>query len=74
MIKYEQKNNYYWLYSKKNIGKFWPFEWIFVKWNFLGKSFDFNTTNLKSWKHCVWYFNWKTFLFEEIDDKLIYKK
>lgn len=73
MIKYNIKNEYYWLYSQNNIWIYWPFESVFVKWEFLWKKFNCDISNLKTWKHCIWYYNWRIFLFEEINDKLFLK-
>lgn len=70
MINYDFLNWYYWLYSDKDIWKYWPFDSVWVKWNFYWWEFEYNIDNLKSWKNCIWKFNNEIFVFEEVDSNL----
>lgn len=65
MINFKKIDNYYFVFSDKDIWKYWPFESLWVKWLFEWNEFLIDVKNLKSWKHTVWYLNWICYFFEE---------
>lgn len=71
MINFEKIDNYYFVFSDKDLWKYWPFESLWVKWLFEWKEFLLDTKDLKSWKNVVWFFNGKYYFLEE--NKWIFK-
>lgn len=68
MIKYDFVDNKYWIFSDKDIWKFWPFESIWIWWNFKWQEFEIlSIKDLKSRKNVVWYTKWNKFFFEEVN-------
>lgn len=72
MIHIEKINDMFFTFSDKDIGKYWPFEWIWIKGLFEWKNFNYDTSSLKSWKHVVGSLDGITYVFEEVKSKLLY--
>lgn len=66
MIKFDKIDGLYYMYSDKDIGKFWPFDSILIGWVYKWVEFEIpSTIKLKSWKNCIGYFDENLYLFEE---------
>ncbi len=74
MINYEYLDWKYFLFSNNNFSKFWPFDKIWVKWQFFPDEFSFEKNNLKTWKNSVWQKNWLNYFFQEEKDILNFTK
>lgn len=50
------------------------FDSIWFAWVFKWKEYDISIVNiqLKTWKNCLWFINWKIYLFEENQWQLEY--
>lgn len=72
MINFKKIEDKYFVFSDYDTWKYWPFDWIWVKWLFEWKEFTYDTKNLKSWKNIVWILNSEIYLFEEEKWKIKY--
>ena len=70
MINYIEIDKKYFVFSDKDIWKYWPFDSIWCKWLFLWDKFEYDLSNLKSWKHLVWKLDNNIYLFEEENSRL----
>ncbi|MDD5769692.1 MAG: hypothetical protein PHE25_01885 [Candidatus Gracilibacteria bacterium] len=72
MINFEEIDNKYFVFSDYDIGKYGPFDSLWVKGIFQGEEFIYDFSDLKSWKNTVGILNSKIYLFEEENGKLKY--